>query len=613
MIQSTDIERIKESVNIVDVIGDRVNLKKEGADYVGICPFHEEKTPSFKVSPSKQMFKCFGCGKGGDVFEFLEAFENKGFVTIASELAEKYGIEIESTKPKEYQKPVPRLQKVSDKILKFFESRGITNNTLLRFGITESFEWMPQFKQETQVICFNYFREGECVNIKFRGQNKAFKLEKDAELIFYNLDAVKDSETVTIVEGEIDCLSLYEANIYDSISVPNGAGVSKQNLQYLDNCLPYFENKKRIVLFTDNDKNGISLRDELVRRLGFDRCFLVQYPSGCKDANDILLKHGKGILKMTVEGAEPFPVEGVLTGFDLASDIINFYDNGYPHGYRVPMPGMEEHVRLQLMLGQFTAVTGIPSHGKSEWVDWLMVLMSREHGWKWGICSPENQPSSIHASKLIQKYYGKSFDHRKEINHRIPKEALYHCIDFINEHFYFIDVDETKMTLDDILKKLDDLVLQKGIKGWLLDPWNKVEFTIGKGLNETQSTNTALTQVSSFCKRRKVHGIAIAHPTKIQKDKNTGMFEVPNMYSISGSAHWYNQIDNGITVYRNEKEGLTGVYIQKVRYDWLGNKGFITYRFNTMTRQFELPNEIQLPSNFTPIKNFYEKDDDQPF
>ena len=91
------------------------------------------------------------------------------------------------------------------------------------------------------------------------------------------------------------------------------------------------------------------------------------------------------------------------------------------------------------------------------------------------------------------------------------------------------------------------------------------------------------------------------------------MFEVPNMYSISGSAHWYNQIDNGITVYRNEKEGLTGVYIQKVRYDWLGNKGFITYRFNTMTRQFELPNEIQLPSNFTPIKNFYEKDDDQPF
>ena len=232
MIQSTDIERIKDSVNIVDVISDRISLKKEGADYVGICPFHDEKTPSFKVNPAKQMFKCFGCGKGGDVFEFLEAFENKGFVTIASELAEQYGIQIENSKPKEYQKPVPRLQKVSDKILKFFESRGISNNTLLRFGITESLEWMPQFKQETQVICFNYFRQRECVNIKFRGQNKAFKLEKDAELIFYNLDAIKDSETVTIVEGEIDCLSLYEANIYDAISVPNGAGVTKQNLQY---------------------------------------------------------------------------------------------------------------------------------------------------------------------------------------------------------------------------------------------------------------------------------------------------------------------------------------------------------------------------------------------
>ena len=125
-------------------------------------------------------------------------------------------------------------------------------------------------------------------------ENQGFELECEAishrtELIFYNLDAVKDEKVVYVVEGEIDALSLHEAGVYNVVSVPNGASKGNQKLEYLDNCWKYFEDKERIVLFTDGDEAGYALREELGRRLGFERCVKVNYPEGCKDANEILI------------------------------------------------------------------------------------------------------------------------------------------------------------------------------------------------------------------------------------------------------------------------------------------------------------------------------------
>jgi twinkle protein len=91
----------------------------------------------------------------------------------------------------------------------------------------------------------------------------------------------------------MDCLSLHEAGIHNSVSVPNGASMGNQKLEYLDNCWEAFEGAKRIVLAVDSDAAGLSLREELARRLGKERCYTVSYPDGCKDANDVLLKHGK--------------------------------------------------------------------------------------------------------------------------------------------------------------------------------------------------------------------------------------------------------------------------------------------------------------------------------
>lgn len=603
MIDEHGLDNLKAMINIVDVVGETVKLKRKGADYVGLCPFHAEKTPSFTVSPSKQVCKCFGCGKGGDAIWFIEESQQISFIEAIKVLAAKYHIDVEITTPVEYTKPTERLQKVSDKILKFFESRGISNNTLLRFGITESTEFMPQTGQEEPVICFNYYREGQLVNIKFRGPKKTFKLEKGAELIFYNLDAVKDSSTVYIVEGEMDALALYEADVYNVISVPNGAGAKNQNLTYLDNCIKSFENKEEIILITDNDEPGRALRYELARRLGFNRCRMVQFPSGIKDANECLMKHGKDELKRVCTDLIEFPIEGVVSVFDMVDQVVDFYDNGYPHGYYVPLEGFKDNIDLQLMLGQFGAVTGIPGSGKSEFIDWLMVKMSIVHGWVWGIFSPENQPESIHATKLLEKFTGKSFAHRKDVSQRMTRDELSNGLYFLHQHFHFIKVGEDSQTLEGVLDKVSDLILQKGIKGFLIDPWNKLE--IGSAASETIAVNRALSKTSMFCKTKMVHGIIIAHPTKIPKIAGTKKYEVPTMYNISGSANWYNQIDWGGVVYRDRDEEVVTFYLQKLRFSWLGKEGQSSYRYNTYTRQYESIDSSVPPTGppgFTPLE-----------
>ena len=94
-ISSESIEHLKDSINIVDVIGRNVSLKKAGANFKGLCPFHNEKTPSFVVSESKQYFTCFGCGARGDVIEYEKRFYNLEFSEAVEKLADEYGIKLE--------------------------------------------------------------------------------------------------------------------------------------------------------------------------------------------------------------------------------------------------------------------------------------------------------------------------------------------------------------------------------------------------------------------------------------------------------------------------------------------------------------------------------------
>jgi twinkle protein len=109
----------------------------------------------------------------------------------------------------------------SDKLVEWFQKRQITVKTLEQMRVTEAMEWMSQTGKEMNVVCFNYFRDGQLINTKFRDGAKNFKMVKDAEKIFYNLDGIKGKDKVYIVEGEMDCLTMVQCGYTNTVSVPN--------------------------------------------------------------------------------------------------------------------------------------------------------------------------------------------------------------------------------------------------------------------------------------------------------------------------------------------------------------------------------------------------------
>jgi len=577
----SNIEEIKARANITEIISQYVKLKKAGPNLTGLCPFHSEKTPSFTVSESKGIYKCFGCGKTGDVIQFLTDNNGLNYIQAIKFIAEKYNILIEEEK-KSYEKPVERLEILKPDTIKYFESRGITNNTLLRFNITETTEWMPKSQAETRAICFNYYKDETLVNIKFRAKDKDFKLSKNAELIFYNLDALKDETTAIIVEGEIDCLSMYEAGFYNVVSVPNGAGTGSQQLKYLDNCWQYFEDKTQIIIFTDNDEPGKNLKEELARRLGKDRCMFVDYPAYCKDANDVLLKHGKPMLQSMIEQAKRWPIDGITVMEDVYQEVCNYYLNGYPKGHEAGIGEFDE--LLTFTGGQMTVVTGTPNSGKSEFIDYIVTSLARRHNWKFTVCSFEN-PTSIHVTKLMEKFVGLSFNFRKDPSHRMQQQEFEEAIYLTDMYFSFLNIQQADITVQGIITKLKEVVLKTGIKGVVIDPWNYIEHKIPPGYTETQYISEALTLFKEFALKTDIHLFIVAHPKKMVKD-NTGQYPPATMYDIAGSAHFFNKTDNGISIHRNFTDDTVTVYTQKVRFSWLGKIGYTRYKFDTFTRKY---------------------------
>lgn len=603
MFKEETIQRVKDA-SINEVVASLITLKKAGPNYTACCPFHNEKSPSFTVSPAKGIFKCFGCGRSGDGIGFVMEHEKLTYIEAIRFIATKLGIEIEEEDDRRgpVEKPVPRLEKLGAKSLSFLEGeRKISNNTLLRFGITETVQWMPQAKKDVTCICFNYFRNEELINIKFRGPGKDFMMSKNAQLIFYNLDSIRDEKECVIVEGEIDALSMHESGIFSVVSVPNGANVKgEMKLEYLDNCYDAFIGMERIILATDNDQAGKRLRDELARRLGRNRCYQVVYPEGCKDANDVLRNHGTTAVKELIAEAKEWPLEGILTFEDIEAEFDDFYENGYPPGLRTHIPGFDK--LLTFFPGQLTTVTGAPGSGKSEFVDWIMTSLSQMHGVKWCVFSFETTPAK-HATKLAEKYVGRAFDFRKDPNHRINRKQLAWAKAELRQHFYFMSKSLPDVTMDGLLQKAEEMVLRKGIDGFLFDPWNCIEAKYGTE-SETKYVLTCLNKLNAFLERYNVHGILVAHPTKLQKDKKTGQTAVPTLYDISGSAHFFNRTYNGMAVDRNKATGQVDIYVQKVKDSWLGNLGVVSYYYDTMTREYkyiaDMPQQNEKPGSGEP-------------
>ncbi len=464
---------------------------------------------------------------------------------------------------REYVKPeIKKVDLVVDKTLEWFKTRGISKDTLDELKVSTGKEFMPQTGKAENTIQFNYYVGGQLTNVKYRDARKNFKLYKGAEKVFYNIDNIVGHDYCIIVEGEMDVLALHEAGITNAISVPNGATLNTNNLDYLDNCIDYFDDMSKIIIAVDSDAPGQALQAELIRRLGAETCYLATFDD-CKDANEYLLKYGSKDLLSRITNAKPVPLENVTTFRDIEDEVTDFVRNGFKKGFQIGLNNFDDI--FSTYTGQFITVTGIPSSGKSDFVDQMVVGYNKEYGWKTAFASPENAPTYLHAHKLMRKVWG-DMPQKGDIGRDKWNQVANH----VNDNFFFIDME--RYTLESVLRKGAELVKRKGIKCLVIDPFNKVRDVDCTTEDVNRYTMEYLTKIETFAKKYDVLVMVVAHPTKMYKNSD-GKIEEPTMYNIKGGGEWYDASYHGLLVHRDYELKTTKVKVLKVKFQNLGENG----------------------------------------
>lgn len=529
---------------------------------------HDKRDKSLSVDLDKGLWNCHYCGWAGTINESEYDDSPEGKKKWMEKQPWYNPHRLRKQKPV-YKKPAPRqTSPLSDKAIAWFKSRGISVDTLTACKVTEGMEWMPQKNKEWNTVQFNYFLNGELINTKFRTGDKCFKLCSGAQLIPYMIDNIKGQKECIITEGEMDALSFYEIGYHNVISVPNGANA---NLDYLDDFIEdYFDDKETIFIASDTDTKGVELRDELLRRFGAERCRVLEYGQGCKDANEHLIAFGADSLKQVVLSAPEIKLEGVFTVSDFEESLDALFEHGMQKGVTI---GHECFDRLcSFETKRLLTVTGIPGSGKSEFIDEIAERLNMRYGWRFAYFSPENAPLAYHASKLIEKFTGKKFN-KETLTYGEYKQVKQH----LETDFFFISPKDD-YRLETILERAKFLVRRKGIKALVIDPYNRLEDE-SDGISETKYISRQLDRLTNFAQQNDVLVILMAHPTKQTKNKD-GVIEAPTLYDISGSAHFYNKTDFGIVVHRNRVENTVEVIVQKVKFRHLGEVGTALFKYN---------------------------------
>ena len=491
---------------------------------------------------------------------------------------------------------------LSVELIEYLKTRGISQQTAEELGCFETSAYFPQEGKRLPAIAFNYTNKGRPYAQKLRSYPLKHHVCNGSPQTLFNANRQASWEEVILVEGEFDAVACAEAGI-QAMSVPHGALNKKPEpddrengkLMWLKHHSDDFKDTKKVTIFCDRDEQGDILADEVARRIGRDRCFKVHLPNDCKDANDILIKHGADALRDAIAEAKPWPIEGLHDADYFTQQVMDMYRNGLGRGEDTGLADLD--AIYSVVPGQLTIVTGHPSNGKSELVDQLMVHLAETKGWKFAICSFENEPR-LHIANLISKYIRLPFFN--EPGGRMDQVQRDQGLRFVRGHFSFLYNDDGDLTtLDSIIERLKVAVLRHGVRGCVIDPYNYIARSGDK--SETEWVSEMLSRIRKFAQAHGIHVWFVAHPTKMQTHAD-GTLSVPKGNDISGSAAWWAKADMGITVHRPDPvfSHGTDIHVWKSRYSWCGKQGVASVWFNDYAHRFCVEGEMVKPKTFKP-------------
>lgn len=553
-----------------------------------VCPFcssqrkkanQNQRTLSLKIDGSDILYNCWHCDENGIVpFEEKQIPIKRGITKMALAVKHDYS-------------------ELSKNTIDWLKKRSISEDTAKNAGIQTKRHFINSLQKEVECVVFPYANKGKTYAAKIRAlEDKGFSCN-GAPANFFNYDNIDPTDDIFIVEGEMDALSFIEAGFENVVSVPNGAVMKvidgkidpqeDNKFKFLWDAKDKLEQAPKVILATDNDEAGKAMGEEIARRIGKDKCWVVEFPDGVKDANELLVKKGRNAFEKIIAGCSPYPVSGLYEPDHFFEKLDTLYEKGMGRGASTGYSNLDEF--YSIVEGQLTVVTGHPSSGKSEFVDQLMVNLAEERGWKFAVCSFENDPP-LHIAKLISKRMRKPFfaGHTP----RVTSEELEEGKKFVKNHFSFLYQNDGAMaTVDGIIERLKIAVMRQGVRGAVIDPYNYIQQDKGDQ-SETGWISDMLTKLRVFAMSHDLHLWFVAHPTKMLRGVD-GKIPPPKGYDISGSAAWFAKADIGISVHRPDPvaSAMSEVHVWKCRFNWVGKQGVAELYFDPVSMTYSINND----------------------
>ena len=494
---------------------------------------------------------------------------------------------------------------LNEQAIAYLAERGISAEVARMAGVVSGTKFFRKPNMEMPSIGFVYNHKENDYAIKWRSiQSKNHAQDGSCQTLYLS-NKISTANTLVITEGEIDALSFWQVGI-EAVSIPSGAieqGLQDDaaRLKWMAHHDDLLGNVTNVFLAVDMDGPGQTTANELARRIGKAKCWKVTFPPGCKDANDTLVQHGKDKLVECITKATQWPIEGLASANDYLEKVMSLYQRGLPRGFSTGWQSVDDIYTLNP--GNLVIVTGIPGHGKSTFLDALLVNAMKDHDWRVAYASFENPPE-IHLSKLIAQKVGLPFGLGP--NARMSEQEMLDAMSWVNDRVTFLTHDGVMPTVQSLIERFETAIRRSGVKACVVDPFNFLKLSAKKeGGVDTEAINEMLSEFKMFAQRAEVVFFLVAHPAK-PMGGNTDF--IPTGYSISGSAHFYNRCDFGLTVHR--KDGLSNLHVWKARFAHQGKIGSTPLVYDGLTGGFT--ENVQAPSDPTEWE-WEGKDDSAPF
>lgn len=397
---------------------------------------------------------------------------------------------------------------------------------------------------EGQAVAFPYIKNGKIYAAKFRGEAKRkqdgsanFRATTGVSREVYNIDALsRDADQpIVITEGEIDCLSVMQSGFLRAISLPDGWTEQGNKVEPLVNVLEALRRSPFVVVAGDNDAAGESLPKTVANILAGHDVRYVTWPDGCKDANDVLVAFGEGVVAKCINEARRIdPPGGLISGF---SDLPPMSDQRVLKLGKAPFDKV-----IALEVGEVSVWTGLPGSGKSTFLLWLADEISQQERVRIGLIGFETHPHRIR-DQLSRSHSHKAWADLSEGE----RQKLLADLDR-RWRIVHATVDENHLGWLEAMVKA--LAIRDRCKVIVIDPWNELEHLPEKGESMTQYINFALKVIRGWAKTLEVHIALVAHPAKIRQD---GKPRPPTGYDIADSAAFFNKPGLGVTIHEGDE------------------------------------------------------------